>query len=234
MANKSILWIKIVSGYINLLGFLYLKQSIVLFSVIVYVKDPKWVSALPGAVTYLAFAICFIIGGTNLFFIKYWARYFVLIILGIDVLTTRWIELIFIWSSFRAVQPPQIRFDSYQSLLLINIAIEIIVFWYLCRKSIGEILLPNKNELREAEMVHLITVPNDIEAVMVCDLLKQARIEASTRGGALSGLIKISTDEMSTSYWWTEILVLDDNYNTAKEIVDGYLKTLDNQKKDET
>ncbi|MFB3896905.1 MAG: putative signal transducing protein [bacterium] len=97
---------------------------------------------------------------------------------------------------------------------------------------VNQLLQCGKDELRETGMVQLLTVPNDIEAVMICELLKQARIEATIRSGTMSGLVKVSSDQTAASYWWSEILVLDIDYQTAKGIVDEYLRSINNQHKE--
>lgn len=79
-----------------------------------------------------------------------------------------------------------------------------------------------------SEVVHLCTVNNETEAVLMCDLLKQAGIEASYRSPWVSRYyIGVTIDQAFT---WGEIMVLDKDYDTAKEIVDEYLKDIDNKK----
>jgi hypothetical protein len=87
---------------------------------------------------------------------------------------------------------------------------------------------PKQAEI-ESAVVHLCSVPNAIEAIFICDLLKQAGIEATYRALRTSQYIAITRDDLFNQNWG-EIIVLDKDYITAKEIVDTYLKDIENQK----
>jgi hypothetical protein len=90
---------------------------------------------------------------------------------------------------------------------------------------------PQKAEL-ESAVVHLCTVPNEFEAILICDILKQAGIEASYRSLKISRYVNITIDELFKNCWGG-VIVLDKDYNTAKEIIDEYLKNIEEKQKPE-
>ena len=84
-------------------------------------------------------------------------------------------------------------------------------------------------ESRDAEIVSLCIVTNELEAILFCDLLKQAGIESSYRASPLSMPTTRFLQEGQNNYL-QEILVLDNDYDAAKQFADDYFKSLEENK----
>ncbi|MDI6782624.1 MAG: hypothetical protein QME64_00835 [bacterium] len=82
----------------------------------------------------------------------------------------------------------------------------------------------------EADLVPVINVTDESEAVFYCDLLRQAGINATFRSFTVPGYPMVSEQIAH----WGEVLVLDDDAEQADQIIVDYLKTLETQEIEET
>ena len=99
-----------------------------------------------------------------------------------------------------------------------------------CQIPLMDQLPEEKDEpVPEAELVSVIHVANETEAIFYCEMLKQARINATYRSFTIPAYDGITE---STPYWG-EVLVLDQDAERADEIVVEYLKSMDAQEIEE-
>jgi hypothetical protein len=99
-----------------------------------------------------------------------------------------------------------------------------------CQIPLMDHLPEEKDEpVPEAELVSVIHVANESEAIFYCEMLKEAGINASYRSFVIPAYDGITE---STPYWG-EVLVLDQDAERADEIVVEYLKSMDAQEIEE-
>jgi hypothetical protein len=89
---------------------------------------------------------------------------------------------------------------------------------------------PNETE-PESSVVYLCTVDNEIEAIILRDLLKQAGIESSCQEKTFTQY-PTTLYPNYTSLGINDIMVLDKDYEAAKTIADDYFKSIEAQEKD--
>ncbi|MCX7918387.1 MAG: hypothetical protein N3A72_02025 [bacterium] len=94
-----------------------------------------------------------------------------------------------------------------------------------CQIPLMERLPEEKDKpVPEAELVSVIQIMDESEAVFYCELLKQSGITATFRSFIIPGYDGITE---STPYKG-EVLVLEEDADQAEQIIADYLKTLDN------
>lgn len=95
-----------------------------------------------------------------------------------------------------------------------------------CQIPLMDQLPEEKDEpVPEAELVSVIHVANESEAVFYCEMLKEAGINATYRSFTIPAYDGITE---STPYWG-EVMVLDEDAEQADQIIVDYLKTIETQ-----
>ena len=89
-----------------------------------------------------------------------------------------------------------------------------------------EIIVPEP----DADLVSVAQVFDEFEGEFICGLLKEAGIESSYRSFKVPGYDQMVTEQTP---FRGEVLVLDEDAKPAKQIIDDYLKNLDNQEIEE-
>ena len=133
MEDKRLIWIRIISGYLILLGLLGLAIGII-FLILMWSAYLSW-AFWPVLLFLTIFALCFLVGGIGLFFIKTWAREIVVIGLWFSIV----LSIIIMFGTL-------ININISNLLILIQIALYILILWYLNRKSIKALFLLKTTE----------------------------------------------------------------------------------------
>ncbi|MFB3896906.1 MAG: hypothetical protein ACE14V_11460 [bacterium] len=94
---------------------------------------------------------------------------------------------------------------------------------------VAELPIDKDEPIPRANLVSVIHVANEEEAVFYCEMLKRMGINATFRSLTIPAYDGITE---ATPYWG-EVLVLDEDAESADQVVVDYLKTLDTQEKEE-
>ena len=92
---------------------------------------------------------------------------------------------------------------------------------------------PNEAEV-ESSMVYLCTINNEIEAIILRDLLKEAGIASSCQNNSIVRYFNPGlAGPEDTNFGRNDIMVLDNDYKAAKRIAQDYFKSIENREKEE-
>ncbi|MFB3896907.1 MAG: putative signal transducing protein [bacterium] len=86
----------------------------------------------------------------------------------------------------------------------------------------------------ESALVHLCTVNNEIEAIILRDLLEEAGIESSCQDNSfIHYLYPRLVGQEHNNIGRNDVMVLDKDYKAAKQIAEDYFKSIETREKEE-
>lgn len=103
-------------------------------------------------------------------------------------------------------------------------------------KKCADCDVPLVNELPKepepyAELVPIVHVFDETEAIFYCDMLEQAGIDAIYRSFKVAGYGDLVQEQEP---FWGEVLVLDKDEEKAEQIIAEYLKSIEEKPEEET